>query len=150
MSKEIEFPILPHLKKYIYKFYRLEVSTPVKVTMHSSLGIAMKHVLREKKKANKKDLDRYAERMLFILPSDMCTLEIRSSFVVNFNVHYDRIFKEQMRQWVQAQWEAGINNRVALQNFLAYYNIKDHEYSYDNAQRDWLRFKNKEYDSVNN
>lgn len=146
MPKIVDFPILPHLKKYIYTFYRLDKSEPVPVNMRSSIGIAMKHILREKKKVNKKDIDRYSERVSFDLCDRLGRFQLKYSLVIQFNIEYDRVFKENLRQWVMAQFENGVNNRVAVMNFLKYYNIKEDEYSYESAYRDWLRFKRKEYD----
>lgn len=146
MPKEVDFPILPHLKKYIYQFYKIDKNMPVRVTVRSSLGIAMKHVLRERKKVNRKVLDRYTERITFSLSDSFANLELRSSFIIQFNVEYDRVFKENMRTWIMAQYDSGINNRLSIMNFLKFYNIKESEYSYDSAQRDWTRFKNQEYE----
>lgn len=150
MSKEVDLSILPHLKKFIYKFYDLPEGLPVEVNLKNGMGIAMKHVLREKKKLHKSYNERLSDSITFVISSDLAHLSLTPAFLLNFNLHFDRIFKEHLRQWVIAQWELGISNRQAIKNFLNCYKIKESEYSYDNAQRDWLRFKNKEYDSTKN
>lgn len=137
--------ILPHLKKFIYKFYDLPKDQPVKVEMTSSMGIAMKFALRDKKKLHRNYSDKLNEESIqFELCHRLKKLSLSPALIKSFNQHYHRIFKEQMRLWVMAQWEVGINNRQAIMSFLKYFNIKENEYSYESAQRDWLRFKNKE------
>lgn len=145
-ARLIDFPIFPHLKKFIYSFYDYPTSEPIEINMRMSLGIAMKHVLREKKKANLKNLERYEERIQLLIGGEFLDLELRPAYIVNFNMHYDRMFKEFMYTWIKAQELSGINNRQSIQAFLQRFNIKENEYSYDAAQRQWLRFKNKEYE----
>ncbi len=144
--KERTISTYPHLKKFIYKFYDIHKDEPVRITMRSSMGIAMKHALKEKKKVHPKEIERMRAHMNVVISSHrLADMELRLSILHNWNLEYDRIFKEHLCTWVKAQFNAGINNRQGILNFLAEYNIKESEYSYDNAQRHWLRFKNKEY-----
>lgn len=141
-AKEVSFPIYPHLKKFIYQFYSIPKDQMVRVTMRTSMGIAMKHLLREKKKANLKEVERYTDRLCLLLVGEFEDLECRPSFIANFNIHYDRIFKEKLCIWVIAQHEVAIPASRSIKNFLEHFNIKESEYSYETAQRHWLRFRN--------
>jgi hypothetical protein len=149
MSREIEIPILPHLKKFINKFYQFN-GEPFEVTLDNPIGIAMKHVLKDRKKVDLKLVERCTTTARFQLASDFTKYELRMSFICQFNREFDRIFKNMMYLWIMAQFEVGINNRVAVKNFLRQFEISDNEYSYESAYRAWSRYKKDEYRRIKN
>lgn len=142
MKKVVDFPIYPHLKKFIINFYNYQKLDVIPVGMNSSIGIAMKHVIREKKPLQR-EIEKMTERIRFELCDEISNFEIRNSYVIAFNKAYNKMFKDQMMIWVNAQWKAGINNRQSIINFLQEFNIKESEYSYDSAYRHLTRVKEK-------
>ena len=144
--KSFTIPILPHLKKFILKFHR--TNEPLKVEATNSVGIVLQRVVTNKKKVNPKDIDRYTDRLRVDLNKVISNWECRPSYLIMFNVEYDRFFKECLFTWVLSQENMGINNSQAIKNFLEYYNIREDEYSWNTAFRAWTRWKNGEYSRI--
>ena len=140
MTKIVDFPIYPHLKKFILKFYDLREGEVVQVGMNNSIGIAMKHVIREKKPLQR-DIEKMTDRIQFELCTDIAHCEIRYSYIIAFNKSYNKVFKDHLILWIKAQAKAGINARQSVINFLKEYELDENEYSYDSAYRHWTRFK---------
>ncbi|MCO6367837.1 hypothetical protein GBO34_00730 [Roseivirga pacifica] len=140
-NKEVEIKVLPHLKKFIPKFFKQQ--EPVKVDFNTSMGTAFNSVLR-KKSNYRKDRDRYTSSMRFLLNDDLSKLSLQHQYLVQFNVEFDRIFKESMYSWVLAQSNLCASDSQAVRNFLEYYNINEGELSFDSAYTMYNRYK-KEY-----
>lgn len=145
-TKTVEIAIFPHLKKFILKHYKIEPGEPVYVSMHNTLGITMKHVLKEKVKISNRHQNRLTEKITLELCKSLSGRELRRSYLLQFNIEYDRVFKDFYRVWVTGMTTEKVPESEAIKRFLEYYNIKETEYSYLSAQRDWSRFKNKEYE----
>lgn len=137
-DREVEIKVLPHLKKFILKFYKQQ--QPVKVDFNTSMGMAFDSILR-KKAVYRKDRDRYTASLRFLLNDDLSKLSLQHSFLIQFNVVYDRIFKEQLYSWVMGQAYLAASDSQAVRNFLAYYSISESELSFDTARTIYLRYK---------
>ncbi|GHE64852.1 hypothetical protein [Roseivirga thermotolerans] len=137
-DKEVEIKLLPHLKKFIPKFYKQ--SEPIKVDFNTSLGTAFHSVLR-KKFNYKKDRERYTSSLRFLLNQDLSKLSLEHQFLVQFNVEYDRIFKENLYSWVLGQSYLCTSDSQAVRNFLNYYNITEDDLKFESARTMYLRYK---------
>lgn len=141
-NKEVIFPILPHLKKFIIKFYKLE-KAPYYIDLHSPVGLVISNVLRSKQltcRLSAKDKEKYTAHFHCILSKRMSELEIRTSYLIRFNMEFKQIFRDQLCNWVMAQSQVNIPYYKSVELFLVYYDIKESEYSYDAALRMWNRY----------
>lgn len=137
-GKEVQISVLPHLRKFILKFHKQQ--EPVKVDFNSSLGVAFNSVLR-KKNSYRKDRERYTSKLRFLLNDDLSKLSLHWAYLHQFNVEYDRIFKEQLYMWVMAQASLMVSDSEAIRNFLAYYDISEGDLSFDSARTMYNRYK---------
>ncbi|NVJ47304.1 MAG: hypothetical protein HWE07_09255 [Cytophagia bacterium] len=141
-DKEVEIKLLPHLKKFILKFYKQQ--EPICVDFNTSLGTAFNSVLR-KKISYRKDRERYTASTRFLLNQDLSNLSLQHAYLVAFNVEYDRHFMDAVCVWVEAQANLNLNESQAVRNFLAYYNISESEYSFDSLRTKYNRWKTDYY-----
>lgn len=137
-DKEVEIKLLPHLKKFILKFYKQ--SEPVRVDFDMSIASVFDSVLR-RKNIYRKDRDRYTAPLRFLLNKRLSELSLEHKYLVQFNVEFDRIFKDNLNQWVLAQANVGVSDSQAVRDFLDYYNIREDELSFDTARSMHRRYK---------
>jgi len=137
----ITIPIYPHLKKFILAEF--ELTEPVKVEKHSLLGRQIYPLLRSPKRYQVKTDLKESLRVVLSRPMEKFEREGKRSKLALINKYYDKLFKICMYNWVQGQYNAGIPASQAIKNYLSYYQIREEEYSYEAAQRAWLRHRNK-------
>lgn len=140
MDRVVSFPIYPHLKKFIVKKFESDMVgfTPdgneiINVSVTSSLGIYMTHALKSKKTLQR-DLDRMTDEIHFSLCHDLPKHSLRQGYLIYFNRTFDRLFKENMQTWVDAQFRAGVNNTQSIMAFLDHYKINETDYSFHSAR----------------
>jgi hypothetical protein len=139
----LQIPILPHLKKFIHQRYGS--GDPLRIDQDMLLGKIVVVIVKDKVKPRPVS-ERYSE-ILRVSPSwEIRERSPRSRKLAELNVHLDKIFKEKMYSWIEAQVAAGLSAYQATEDFLAHYSIKESEYSKESAYRQYLRYKHDEYE----
>ncbi len=145
--KVITFPVYPHLKKFIYRFYEIPDQREIDLEryIHTSMYVAITATIKSKrKKKTSRDeysgTERYTDQISFILTASLSKHTLINPILIRFSNEFDKVFKESFYQWVIAQEHAGINNSEAVRTFKSKYGITENDYSTDNFRRLWLRF----------
>jgi hypothetical protein len=148
-SSTYNIPILPYLKKYVVKKFFDGHSPPYKMEEDTLLGKQFMSVIIDARKID--FIDRHLEmsdRLSVKLSNVMAERSVTLAKLVPINFFLDKIFKEELITWILSADYHGIRPFPAIRNFLAYYSIEEREYSLDAAYRHWLRWKNKDYHTL--
>lgn len=139
-QKVVRIPIKPYLKKFILIHYKL--TEPVPLNISSLLGHQVYAMLVVKRKSLRSN-DVFTDNieMEFRAPA-IRKLAYRMGYVVRINHYFDKIFKDCMYTWAMAQDSVGYPPYQGLRDYLRHYGIKEEEYSFENAYRAWMRYKN--------
>jgi hypothetical protein len=135
-------PMFPHVRKFILKKYKM--SYPVKIEEYNVLGKLVTLTLRENRvteKYNDQYRDRLTGQLEIVLTKEQSELGPRLNKLVRINIYMDRVFKEHLISWIDAQRVAGIPPFNACKTFLQYYGIDETEYSSDAAYQYYQRSK---------
>lgn len=134
-----------HLKKFIVQFFKSDEDGNIRVDKHSSLGVVMSEILRNPKKVNLKEVDRYNTTISLSLNKELSEISMTNRIALRFNSQMDILFKEHFRQWIIAKVDEGVNASEAIRKFKSKYGVNESDYSFENIYRDWTRYKNDEY-----
>lgn len=147
---DFKVPILPHLKKFVLAQLYEGQQEPIKVEEDSPLGRAVMSILIDKRQvttsvARSSHNKEYDHTLRLILSHAMMERSPSIKKLARLNLEFDEIFRQAIFIWVKAQKQNGVASSVAVQNFLEYYSIEEHEYSKDAAYKAWQRFKDMQY-----
>lgn len=140
----VKIPVRPHLKKFALKYYGKD-SEIITANKHTTLGIAVESILRNRYEVSITKIDTYSDHLTLELNQDSSNLELRIRRLAYLNYILDKEFKKAMELFVIAQMMNFIPALTAVKNFLKYYQITESEYGSDSAYRQWLRMHNNEY-----
>lgn len=138
----------PHIKKFIEKFYRTDEEGTVRIDSHTMAGVLIGITLDNKHKIAATKVERMSVEMSLSLNTKNSRKSLTNPVLLQFNIEFDKLFKEQLYNWVIAQSKVGVPVSDAIRNFMKEYKIYEGEYSYDNAYRAWIRYKNDEYNRL--
>jgi hypothetical protein len=144
--KSFKIEIFPHLKKFIQKNYHHDTSQPIYVDEHSTFGKLITLALRDSR--SWKEFDSYHEErkmdtITIVLTLQQSYLSARQYRLRRLNIDLDKLFKENLVQWIRSQMALGSNASAACRSFLAFYDLSESEFSQENAYKVWQRDNDK-------
>lgn len=137
-------PMFPHVRKFIAKTYG---KGTIKSEEYTALGKAVTLALRDKRASHEHN-DQYRDRLTatitIVLTKEQAELSPKLHKLIRINIDIDRIFKDHLITWINAQKSVHIPPYASCKMFLEHYNIDESEYSLDAAYRFYQRSKGKE------
>lgn len=83
--------------------------------------------------------DRLTESIVIQLTEEQARMSPRLNKLQRINVDLDRMFKESLIGWIEAQSALGTPVHSACKLFLQHYQLDEKEYSLDSAYKHWQR-----------
>lgn len=148
----VKIPVLPHIWKYIFKTYNFQDRFDLTISQTNPMRVAL---LQMTAIAEILPQEERAARMFIHLdlgddPHLLRAYEEKRPYIANlsffqhqFNVHLDTYMRLSLHNahhilgLTQQEWNA----RKALEAFLDYYEIEEHEYTYESLRRQWNRVR---------
>ena len=135
---EVFVKCTPFVKKIILK---QEGPEPIQVRLDSILGRVI-HTTVGRGKGKAQGYEDFPESLHLVLPKSVTKYSWNRVKLTLLGDMYYQIFQREMIVYIEAQIQAGLRIKDAIENFYQYYGITDFEYQYGSARRAWNRHKN--------
>jgi hypothetical protein len=143
--KIVTIKTYPHLKKFMKKFYPQNSDGSTRIDDHRMAGVLLGITLDKKHKVSQKYTDRMTDEIRLSLNRRISRKSLTNAVLLQYNVEFDKLFKDQLCLWIIAQSKLGVTASESIANFREEYKIYEGDYSTENMYRAWTRFKNDEY-----
>ncbi len=138
--------VFPHVKKFMKKNFTHSRGV-FRPDEYSNFGKLITLALKDKRgwkpRAYQDNYfrDRLSEKVTIEISTDQGRMAPRPYKLMRLNIDIDRMFKEHMIVWVNAQLAIGTAAHPACKSFLEFYNLDPDgdEYSLENAYKAWQR-----------
>lgn len=141
---EFSIPVYPHVRKFMVK--KFKASKAILTTEHSTIGMLVTAALRDNQvktglgKVHEMNVrpetrEKLTDELTLILTKRQTDYSVRLSKLIVLNNYFDRMFKEHMLTFMEAQGAVGFPAYAACRNFLKFYDILESEYSLESAYR---------------
>ncbi len=142
--KKFTLHVFPHVKRFLEKKHH--PSAIIKVEGHSTLGKFITMALRDARQSNQADYndnyyrERLTEKITIQLTTEQSRLSPRLHKLMRINIDMDRVFKDHLIEWIEAQKMQGTPAYTSCRMFLEFYQLDEKEYSLENAYKCWQRW----------
>jgi len=146
---EYAIPVYPHVRKFIQKKFKCKDT--LHTSEHTTLGMLVTVALKDNPRkglgqihnmnVRPETAEKLTHSLSLVITKRQADHAVRLSKLARLNNFFDRMFKEHMVTFIEAQVAQGFPAYTACANFLAHYGIEDHEYSLATAYRTYQNLK---------